>query len=268
MTEKTSGPGPFLRVAPWLLAGAGLALSLFLGVGGGRSHCQHSVAPSYASAVGQPGLSERPRVLVNGIASIEVIPDVADVTVRLGVERASPRDAAVAIRAEQSALEAALNADGIAGERLRISHTGVAPVYETIAGVSQLRGYSATVSLVASVDDFSRLGDVLERVSGFQVQHISTRFRSTELPAKKRALRTKALEAARAKAEQSAGVMGVQLAEVLSIEETSRNDRPGWGAVGNVMVNEYVNAGPVEGSSVPGAVTLSLSVEVGYALQP
>ncbi len=271
MTEKTGNTsgGGFLRAAPWLLAGAGLALSLFLGLDRGRSaSCQHAVAPSCSSAVGQGSSSERPRVLVNGIATLEVIPDVADITVRLEIERASPRDAVQAVRAEQDALVAALNEDGIAGEHLRISHIGVSPEYDTIARVSQIRGYSASVSFVASVDDFTRLGDVLERVSGFQVKHLSTRFRSTELPAKKRALRTKALEAARAKAEQSAAVMGVQLGGVLSIEETSRNDRPGWGAVGNVISNEYVNAGPLEGSSVPGAVPISLSVEVGYALQP
>ncbi|MCB9748396.1 MAG: SIMPL domain-containing protein [Myxococcales bacterium] len=256
----TPRPGGAVALAPWILAGAGFVLALCLAV-------TNQPRPCASTPIITSTQAEAPHLLVNGIATIEVVPDVLDVTVQLALERASPRDAVQALRAEQDALIAALNADGFSGESLRVSHSGVSPVYETIAGTSRIRGFEASVSLVICVQDFDRVGEVLERVAGFELRHLSTHFRSTKIAEKKRELRAMALEAARAKAEQSATLMGVQLAEVLSIEETQRNDSPGWGSLANFAANEYVATGASAEPSMPGAVSLSLAVEVGYALR-
>ncbi len=96
---------------------------------------------------------------------------------------------------------------------------------------------------------------------------MSTQFRSTELQAKKRELRDMALEAARDKARQSAAALEVELGSVISIEEIGRSDRANWGMEGNVFANEYRSASAAEGDAlIPGAVPLSLTVEVEYAI--
>lgn len=260
------------RVAPWLFAVGGLSLALVFACGPAPRE-SHTPAPTpvgpttvVLSPDAQGGLGVRgPHILVDGIAVIEVVPDVVDLTVVLSIQRSTPKQAVVDMRAEQRRMVAALKLQGVSGVDLRTSQLSVSPVYGDYPR-HRIEGYVAELTFVASLRDFDRIADVLEAASSFEVSNLYTRFRSTEMAAKKKELRDMALRAARDKARQSTAVLEVVLGQVVSIEEVSRSDRASWGTTGNMMVNEFSSASFESQSVVPGAIRLDLTVEVQFAL--
>ncbi len=203
-------------------------------------------------------------MLVNGIASIDLRPDVADVTITLSVERPRPNAALSELRTQREGLIASLAELGVSVVNLRSSHTGVSTLYE-FRGDREIRGYQATQTFVASLTDFDGVGDVLERAAAFDLGSMHTRYRSTHMPEKKRELREMALRAAELKAQQSAKVLDVTLGSVLSIEETGRN-AAGWGTNANFVENDFNTEGSTGAPIEPGAVPMTLTVEVRYAI--
>jgi len=243
------------------LATIGVLLAVFgLGLG-----CQPDRAQAPPIVIG--GASSevaRPHVLVNGIATLDIRPDVADVTITLSIERPRPNAALSELRTQRDALVASLSEIGISGVDLRSSHTGVSTVYETRGG-REIRGYEASQTFVASLTDFEKIGDVLERAAAFELASMRTSYRSTRMTEKKLELREMALRAAELKATQSVEVLDVTLGPVISIEETGRNSA-GWGTSMNSIGNDFSAEGPTGAPVEPGAIPMTLTVEVGYAL--
>jgi uncharacterized protein YggE len=222
------------------------------------SACRQQGAPVLVEA-GQPARQIR----VNGIATMEVNPDVVDLTLTLSVSRARPKSALTTLHAQQTKLVAALIKAGVANAELRLSHVNVSPRHKPHPNSHVIDGYSASVTLVATLSEFERLGDVMEAAASHEVSQMYTRFRSTKLTEKKKQVREMALKATRDKAGQIATSMQVELGEVLAIEEVVGNGAL-WGAVGNENMYAPARAGE---KLQPGAIELSLTVEVAYALE-
>jgi uncharacterized protein YggE len=239
------------HLAPLLIAAAGTAA---LSAG-----CRQQPAPT--STVVQASTPIR-QISVNGIATMEVNPDVVDLSLTLSVVRASPKPALTTLRAEQTKLVEALKEAGVAETDLRLGHIDVSPRYRPHPNSHLVDGYEASVTLVITLHDFDELGDVMEAAARHGVSRMYTRFRSTELAAKKKEVRELALQATRDKARQIATSMKVELGEVLTVAETGITGGL-WGAVGNE--NVYAPARPGQ-KLQPGAIELSLTLEATYAL--
>ncbi|MFT4977219.1 MAG: hypothetical protein ACI8S6_003124 [Myxococcota bacterium] len=227
--------------------------------------CTSLRAPSHAE--GPAARVEAGHVLVDGIATIQVIPDVVDMNLTLTAEHSSPREAVAALRAQQEALLVAL--PGAAGSDAEI-HAGQLRLSTDWRRFHERREapvHTASMTIVVSLAALDRMGEVLSVGTEHGVTSASSRYRSTVLPEKKKAVRVLALRAAADKAEQSAALMGVHLGEVVSIEEISG----GWGWGGGGVENNFVAAPSATpstpGAAMPGAIDLSLTVEVRYALQ-
>ncbi len=257
-------PGPYRHRGrhhgPRRIGLGALLVTFGLGLG-----CQPAPPHSQPIVIGSASADvARPQVVVNGIAALDVRPDVADVRITLSVERPRPNAALTELEAQREGLVASLSEVGVSGVDLRSSHTGVSPVYEPRSD-RVIRGYEASQTFVASIADFDRLGDVLERAAAFELGSMHTSYRSTRVAEKKRELREMALRAAQLKAEQSVAVLGVTLGPVISIEETGRSGG-GWGTGANVVLNEFRAEGPTGAPVEPGAIPMTLTVEVGYGL--
>lgn len=261
--NSSPGPGTGQRRSPrWLSAVIALMALTGLNHGCARDQAQPQPQPIIIDAANSGVV--RPYVLVNGIATIDLRPDVADVTITLSVERPRPNAALSELQTQREGLVASLAELGVSGVNLRSSHTGVSTVYEP-RGDREIRGYQASQTFVASLTDFDGVGDVLERAAAFELGSMHTRYRSTRMPEKKRELREMALRAAELKAQQSAKVLDVTLGPVLSIEETGRNVG-GWGSNANIVENDFATEGTTGAPIEPGAVPMTLTVEVRYAL--
>ncbi len=221
--------------------------------------CRQQACP--VAAIVEAGKPAR-QIRVNGIATMEVNPDVVDLTMTLSVLRARPKAALTILHAQQTKLVAALIKVGVANAELRLSHVNVSPRHKPHPNSHVIDGYSASVTLVATLGEFELLGEVMEAAASHQVSQMYTRFRSTRLTEKKRDVREMALKATRDKARQIATSMQVELGSVLVVEEVAGTGAL-WGAVGNENMYAPARSGD---KLQPGAIELSLTLEVAYAL--
>ena len=198
---------------------------------------------------------------VDGIASLQVIPDVADVSMTLSVEQSRPKRAVSKLRAKQAALLGALQAAGVDRSKLALSTVNLHPVHHPHPRNHEIRGYEAAVTIVVEVRDFDRIAELMETGAEADVQRMSTRFRSTKLPELKKRVRELAFKAARDKAAQIATLMNITVGRVVKVSEGQSGGS--WGAVANF--NEFV-AAPSQDKLMPGAQPLTLTVQVTYEI--
>jgi uncharacterized protein YggE len=205
---------------------------------------------------------ESRHIEVDGIATLEVAPDVVDVTVTLTTQGASPRAAVAALNGHRDGLVSGLLGAGVKRDQLRLGHLQVGPNYRPHPDSHLIDGYDASITLVASTENFELVPALMEAAAAHEASRMSTNFRSTRMAEMKKRARDLALEAAREKANQVAEHMGVQLGELLAVEE--RSSEGSWGGFSNE--NMFVPAAGSEAPLAPGALPLKLTVVVRYGL--
>ena len=215
--------------------------------------------PSPAAIVAEsPG---QPRgMVVGGSATLEAVPDVADVRATLSVEAASPVEATREVRARQSAAAGALAAAGVAGTDVSLSHLGLDPVHDRESGA--IARYRASIDLTVAVRDFERLAPLLEILANRGATSVSTSFRVSDLPALKARVRRDAAAAAQKKARDLAAALGVELGPVRAVTET-----PGDGWSWNGAYANFVSTQAVPGGTHGNLQPISLTINVTYDLE-
>src|SRR5690606_29903875 len=123
----------------------------------------------------------------------------------------------------KAAMIAALRAAGVETADVKLSTLVLEPVYEQSKegwATDRIRGYRAQITVTATTRDFARIGDILDAAGSAGATSVSTAFRRSNLHELKQQVRAMALAAAKAKAEQTAAALGVELGRVMSIAET------------------------------------------------
>jgi uncharacterized protein YggE len=203
------------------------------------------------------------QIKVNGIATLEVNPNVVDVTLTLEVQGPRPKEAVAGLESKRKTLVPALRSAGVSADELRLSHVNVTPVHKRHPDSHVIDGYRASITLVATLKDFSRIGDLMDTAAAHEVSRMHTHFRSTKMAEMKVRVREMALQAARSKANQVATSMKVALGDLLAVEELAR-DTPSWGALSNA--NAFAPAQSSDAPLQPGALPITLTVVVTYGL--
>lgn len=239
-----------------------LALAVALAIAATRpTPTQHISVALPAAAEGPDQAGGPPRgFTVAGTATLEAVPDVADLQATISVENASAREATRLARQRQEAARAALDKAGIPAADLALGHLQLTPVHHPKTGA--LLRYQASVALTASTRDFDRLATLMEALGAAGATHMATTFRVADLPALKKKVRQMAGKAAREKAQELASAVGFELGEVRAVVEAPGN---GWGWNG-----VYANA--VETQAAPEAPhgnleSITLTVTVTYDLK-
>ena len=221
-------------------------------------------ATTYVSAASAP--PER-SVAVTGTARVDLVPDESCIELTLSV-----RDSAISVSHEglmahvSSLLEALGEDDSLRVERGAIRY---APYYEDIdAGYPRTRrvtGHAATARINVRTQDFERIPGVVSLAATRGLERVDVVFYSTELVARKAALRRQALEAARDKADDMAGTLGTSIGEVISIREAGASN-----SAQVAMLNVYTPTPQTDSTPSlppqPGSIPLTLSVDIVYAL--
>lgn len=213
---------------------------------------------AWAAPADPPG---QPRgMTVGGTATLEAVPDVADVRATVAVDAPSPVEAARAVRGRQGATTAALVAAGVAGSDVSLSSLGLDPVTDRETGA--VARYRASIDLTVSVRDFDRLAPLLELLGQQGATTVSTSFRVSDLPALKARVRRDAAAAAQTKARELAAALGVELGPVRAVTETPGD---GWswnGAYANFVSREAVPGG-THGNLQPISLTIHVTYDLG-----
>ena len=208
--------------------------------------------------------TEPGQLTVTGLATLEVAPDVADVVFTLSVDAAKPKAAVAQLRPRQADLLRRLTDVGITDDSLRMSTLAVHPLVEYVGGRELIRGYRSTLVVTASTEDFAAIPDLMEAGATAGASSMRTSFRNTQMPELKKKVRDMAVAAAMAKAEQMAGMVGVQTRRVLEMSEIPSGQA--WAIYGGVA-NAVANADPSARPGLnPDVLPLTLSVTLKYEL--
>ena len=245
----------------WILLGAILSVALLRLATGCAEPAVAAGLPPGGGCGGPP-----PRVIeVDGVAQLDVVPDLLDLVVTVQDRATTPAAAAASVEKRQAAVRAALESAGVAKDALVVSYQTLNPWWDDDR--TRPRGYDASVSLVATIPP-DRLAAVADAAVAAGASGLSTRFRASDIPAKKRTLRDMALRAAREKAEQMAGAMDVRVGAVLALREDGGSGA-GWGlSMANAMAYEpAAGAGEGDHDLRPEAIKLDLTVHAVFAIE-
>jgi uncharacterized protein YggE len=224
-----------------------------LGLGG----CAHGSGQS-----GQLFIREEPAgIVVVGRGKAEARPDVA--ILQLGVEARRPTVAAAreAAAQAQTALLAALRANGVAEDRIQTQAFSVQPDFDYAETGRRLRGYvvSQSIRVRASVDE--QLGaaiDAAVSAAGDEVRFDGISFEVSDPAAVRAQARERAVADARRVAEELARHAGVELGEPIAIEEV------GASVPGPYMMR--AEAADTATPIAPGMSETELEVRVRFAI--
>lgn len=210
------------------------------------------------------------QMAVTGSATLEVVPDCADLTMTLVADSGRPGQAAASVKAKQDAVIAAFGKLGIESADMKLSHQTLSPIYASNPdGWSQLKvaTYRAEITITATTKKFELLGAMMEAGANAGARSLSSQFRRSDIAELKKKVRDMALRAAKDKAQQTASALGIQLGPVITV-----NEIPAGHMWSSAYFPRNVNAMDVAqapgGAAVLGGVsqTLNLDVSISYEL--
>ncbi|MGH1348689.1 MAG: SIMPL domain-containing protein [Nannocystales bacterium] len=219
------------------------------------------------------GLDDKSGTLtVTGTATLEVTPNVADVTLDLTATAANPRHAVAKLRSREEAMRTNLAEEGMATQDIAVSTLTLSPTSRWDAARQRQipTGYEARLRVTVATEDFSQIPAVVEAGANAGVTTSTTTFRNTEMSELKRKVRDMALDAAKAKARQFQGALELEGMRVVAVSEAPSG--MAWSAYGLGFDNAIVTAnvagvaGPSGGAVQAQALPLQLTVTIGYAL--
>jgi uncharacterized protein YggE len=220
-------------------------------------------APSTGEAV-RPG-----QMTVTGTATLEVSPDCADLTMTITADGARPGLATKGVKDKQQALIAGLAKIGIESSDIKLSYLDLHPVYApNPEGWSTLKvaTYRSSVTVTVTTKKFDLIGDIMEAGASSGGTTMSSQFRRSDMPELKKKVRDMALDAAKAKAAQTAKSLGIELGRVVTVVEAPAGQM--WRTAyfpNNSNAMETTGAGPTV--AIGGALQpLTLDITIGFEL--
>lgn len=227
------------------------------------------VGASRSLPVRAPGQTNlRKTISISGTATLDVVPDVLDVAIELGVDRApTSRAAARELERRRADLLKRITAAGIRRKQTALSQINIAPVWES--DPTRIVGYSATLSVTATLRDFDRAPAILDAAAAAGARRIQTSFRSTEMPELKKRVRSMALRAARDKAAQIREALDLESIDVASVSESPTGQGWGYWYQSPWLANAVAVANPAQvlsGGFAPEIQPLTLTVSITYEI--
>ena len=209
--------------------------------------------------------SQQTGVWVSGTGKVTAVPDVAILT--LGVEAQE-----MTVKAAQSEASSAMNAvvdaiktNGVADKDIQTQWYSISPVtrWDDKTNEQITTGYSVTNMVTAKIRDITKAGTIIDAVTdaGGNLTRINgISFTVNDPTAYNNQAREKAMQDAKAKAEQMATLAGITLGKAFYISESSSYIPP------IRLFDSAVGAS----SSTPisaGELDITLTVQVGYAIE-
>jgi uncharacterized protein len=203
-------------------------------------------------------------VSVFGSAIVRVSPDIAVITFLITRIRPHPNEAFQAIREAAQQLQAYFSSAHIkdAGS----SRISLMDVFEHKSGESKFAGYETKVEYRVIISELSRLEEILAGIVDAGVNHIrSVDFQTTRLKEIRVEARRQAVIAAREKAEVYCEAAGIELGEVIHIEDLTpdQRQRTRYHVQGESSIDDNDDAQAFD----PGNIAVSGAVMVAFKIK-
>lgn len=216
-----------------------------------------SVFVGAMTPAGAAGSTTTRRITVVGTGQVKGTPDVADVTMGVSARASTASDALSTANDRAAKVLAALKDAGVDDADVQTTRLTIQPTFDRDA----ITGYEVSNMVTARLRDIARVGETLDaaaRVAGDEIRLQGIGFTIDDDSELLATARERSVKRARAQAERLASAAGVELGDVLSIDE--------GGTTIPYAAREFAAA---DGSSVPiepGTQTLSISTTVVYAI--
>lgn len=171
--------------------------------------------------------NQRDTITIDGEGKVSSKPTLAQINVGLYSEGADVPTVQSENSRKVNAMVAALKDASIAEADLQTNNYNIAPKYEYKDGSQRVVGYTVSQNLEVKVRDLAKVGTVLSRVGQLGANQVSgVNFTLDDPSSLKQAARRKALEDARAKAEEIASTLGVDIIRVVTFSEAGTAPPP------------------------------------------
>lgn len=245
-----------------LLAPLAFIAALALGIGAPAAHAQQQFYPSLKDSVSS--------ITTTGVASMEVVPDIATISIGVDTERPKAADAARENARAAQAVVGEIKAQGIEAKDIQTLSITLSPVYGETTDANgrvkrTLRGYLASNSLSVRIKDITKAGALAGQLMDKGANSFEgTAFDFSQKEAKYDGLRGDAVRDALRKANSYVNGVGIKLGRVLEIATQPPETAP-------VAMSPRVLAAAPRGASAaipvePGAQTLRTEVQVTWEL--
>lgn len=160
---------------------------------------------------------------VVGEGKVEIVPDTANITVGITVNRAGTVEAAESeINEINNSIIASLKDLGIPTEDIKTSNYSINPNYTYDERTQRIDGYNAQASVTIRTQEIDLAPQVVSRATEAGANQVNGISYSVDDPAKFREeARTAAIENAKQQAEKLASELGISLGKVSNIVESS-----------------------------------------------
>ena len=254
-TQKSS----VTTLAATILLTAALLLAATVSSWNSFSASAQSESPLTTQAVGAPGA-----ITVVGDGTVSIEPDTAQAVI--GVETAAPsvKDASAENAAIMTAVMEALAAAGIEAKDMQTAGYNVyADRGYGPDGASQQVTYRVSNNVNVIIRDLSSVGDMLDAAIEAGANNIyGVTFTLDKPSAVESEARAKAVDDARAKAQELADLAGMELGQIVSISEIVGGTGGFYGnSFRNVQVAGLGGGGPI----APGQLELSMQLQIVFA---
>ena len=174
-------------------------------------------------AVGAPTTDGEPAlhtITVTGTGSVTRVPDVARVSVGVGVTKSTVKAARDAAGKSMSAIIDAIKALGIDEKDIKTVGIDLSPQYSN-SSTPKIVGYRMSEQLQVTVRDLDKAGDVVDTATAKGATEVNGLwFEVGEPAAAQDEARAAAIGQARTSAQKMAAAAGVSLGEVVSVSES------------------------------------------------
>jgi uncharacterized protein len=200
-------------------------------------------------------------VVTNGVGVIKRAPDRAFVTIAAESRAKTPVEAQKLNADAMAAVQQKVKGLGLPPEAIRTSSYELQPEFDYANNKQTLRGYVARNSIEVRVDDFPKLGEVLDAAVGAGATSVSgVRFDLKDRTGAEQAALKTAIADARAQADVAAQAAGVKVERIARIEVNRE------GVVPPPMPRPMFRAEMAAGSAAPPISPGELEVRVSVAL--
>jgi uncharacterized protein YggE len=174
-------------------------------------------------AVGAPTTDGQPAlhtITVTGTAAVTRIPDVARVSVGVGVTKTTVKAARESAGKSMTAIIAAIKALGIDEKDIKTSSIDLSPQYNNTG--TRIVGYRMSEQLQITVRDLDKAGDVVDTATAKGATEVNGMSFDVDDPTSAMdEARAAAIAQARTSAQKMAAAAGVSVGAVVSISESS-----------------------------------------------
>jgi uncharacterized protein YggE len=226
---------------------------------------------SLAQAAEPDSTPSQPHITVTGRAHIDVVPDIATLSVAVATERPKASDAVSDNSQATHTLISQLKSEGLNPQDIKTVSITLVPVYDqqrdpnTHVTKRVLRGYRARNSLAITVHDISKAGLLAREVIDKGVNEFyGINFDYSKKTEAYDKLRGDAVADALRKAKAYMPPLGLKLGRVLEISPAASVGQP-RGAIFAAAVD---GSGPTSIPIEPGTQTLEIEVKITFEVTP